>query len=428
MALSVLVIHLAGPIKAKRTRGTLLVLGRPFRFRGDVELLGAMGFRVLGIPWKAYVNLASLYWEFDYGELYIQKESFTDKKLASVHAFTRDFLESVASVLKKNHEIDCVISPALHYRQDLDWGTGFQRVGVPYVVIHRENTSVASNATNRVKIGQWLKLQPFEGDLLIVHNRDMLEELSLAGYAKRKDMAVLGAMRMDNLKNLQSEVKKNNFCIPEKPHITFFSFHLGSGLGGTVEQRLDYGLGVGFDQLFQSVHRAIGEFATENPQVDVTVKAKWGGNWQQAFDKLLADNNMQRDSIPNLKFDYHTDPHELILKSHGVVAFQSTTALEAGMLGRQVVWPNYAEAVGQFQDYILFQNTSLEGTFCYVDGADELKDALARLLTEPDLWNEERVQKFEKLFEKYISPLDGDICNRYASTLDNLIHKNAANF
>ena len=101
-----------------------------------------------------------------------------------------------------------------------------------------------------------------------------------------------------------------------------------------------------------------------------------------------------RDDIPNLNFDCHTDAHELILKSHAVVAFQSTNALEAGVLGRQVVWPDYAEAKSKFKDHIFFRNAGSHDAFLYVESPGELKNALSQLIIDPDLWDEARVRKF----------------------------------
>lgn len=423
VALSFFLTRLAGPKNAVDSKGTLLALGQPFRFRGDVEQLGAMGFRVLAVPWKIYAGLSTVFWESDFGQLYMQKRSFADKKMFSVHARTRDLLKSVANVIKTTHGINCVISAALHYRQDVDWGVGFKHAGIPYVVMHRENTSVASIATNEFKITQWLEMQPFEGDLLIVHGHEMLEALLQAGYAEPKQLLALGAMRMDKLIFLRADTGNRKLVLGGRPHITFFSFHLGSGLGMSLRRRLEPGVGAGFDELFSSVHGAIGEFAKENPEVDITVKAKWGGDWEEALNRVLKEKGIRRDDIPNLNFDCHTDAHELILKSHAVVAFQSTTALEAGVLGRQVVWPDYAEAKSKFKDHIFFRNAGLHDVFLYVESPGELKNALSQLIIDPDLWDEARFRKFENLFERYIGPLDGKITERYASVIDNVIKK-----
>ena len=122
--------------------------------------------------------------------------------------------------------------------------------------------------------------------------------------------------------------------------------------------------------------------------------------------------------MPNYRITVTDDPHELIRQSAVVIAFQSTTMLEAALAARPVVVPLFAEALrADHQPYLRFRDAY--HLFLTAGSADKMKALVQQSLQTPRL-AEEGLDEKRDLFEKYVSKLSADSLSRYVTLLGGL--------
>ena len=101
--------------------------------------------------------------------------------------------------------------------------------------------------------------------------------------------------------------------------------------------------------------------AIENPGILFYVKTKWAGTW---FDRIKSTilNNVGLDikDLPNLILDSEEDAQSLIERSSIVVAFNSTTVLETGLMGKKFILPIFCEAKEKYYNSNVFFREFLE--------------------------------------------------------------------
>ena len=118
-----------------KPRFTLLALN-PDRFRGDLPILAETGiFRVLKMPFEWQ---ARFYQRFQHPVAETSADAGhpgPDLDREAYRAYLRRFLPEFYRRLG----VDAVIGAAVHYRQDRDIGAVSEEIGVPYIVLHREN-------------------------------------------------------------------------------------------------------------------------------------------------------------------------------------------------------------------------------------------------------------------------------------------------
>ena len=81
--------------------------------------------------------------------------------------------------------IEAVVGAAVHYQSDWDIGTIAQELGVPYVVLHRENSFVAAPATKQQVMDRMRHAHPFTGSMIIMHNERARDCFIETGYVRR---------------------------------------------------------------------------------------------------------------------------------------------------------------------------------------------------------------------------------------------------
>ena len=385
-------------------RHTLLALS-PDRFRGDLSVLAATGaFQVLRMSFE---------WQARLYQRFTSAWGGNDATAFDREAY-RAYLLELLPVLYSGLGVDAVISAAIHYRQDREWGAVSQAAGFPYIVLHRENL-VTNEAHRRRFIDLGKSLGRFEGAHLIVHNEATRDAFLQSGFVSPGQVSALGAMRMDGfLRRIAAGSPSHR----ARPRLVFFSFAPGTGLFGQM------GLwpaepGAGLARFFANVHGAVGEIARDHPEIDVVIKPKWGGHWLDGVHGALHARGIDAGALPNLTVSADLDAQDLILNSDAAIAFGSTTMLEAAVAGRPVIVPFFDEAADPaYGEYI-----HLRGEFDAFDVAcseAELKAvALARLRDSrvPD----DLLAKRRALFERYVSAVAGGATARYTALIERVI-------
>ena len=98
-------------------------------------------------------------------------------------------------------KINCLLSADVRYISDIDLGLVSEKIGLPYIVLHRENLFACENIYNLV-LERWKKWGEFKGSKIIVHNEITKKLFMQSGFVpkkKEKKIEVGGCLRMDSL-------------------------------------------------------------------------------------------------------------------------------------------------------------------------------------------------------------------------------------
>ena len=315
----------------------------------------------------------------------------------------RRVLPSVLSRLN----IGAVITAAAHYHTDWDIGTAAEMIGARFVVLHRENSFVAAPAMQREVFERMRKAHPFTGRMIVMHNDLARQSFIDSGYVGPERVVSVGCLRMDEwIRWCDQKTAIGRDAL-------LFSFSYASGLIGRKNYATDGPLG--FVDLFRQTHVAFAELAKANAGHQFVVKTKYGQSDRTAILSVLAAAGIDPDKLPNYRITVSDDPHELIRRAAVVIAFQSTTMLEAALAARPVVVPLFAEAVrADHEPYLRFRDAF--HLFLTADSAERMKTLVQQNLRAPRLAVEGLSEKRE-LFEKYVSKLSADTLSRYVAIL-----------
>ena len=399
------------------SRGTLLALN-PSRFRDDLPVLARDGgFRVLVLPLIWQYRLLALYWTKElFDDLgpddYIAPKTGSPVALlrrrlrSGLHGFLRRLLEQL--------NVDCVLSAAIHYKQDVDIGLIAQDVGVPYVVLHRENLLTTTKQQAHV-LARGKRYGSFEGSLVIVHNQVIRDVLVESAFVPPEQIKAAGCLRMDPFvrKTMGATVSPS---LGKK--VLLFSFTHGSGLLGLLNDFCP-DRRTGWVRLFEQVHVALAKLAIRRPDLEVVFKLKWGGRWHDEIDHALSLHGIKRADIPNLTITHEGDGQDLIMEAGVVCGFGSTALLEAAIAGRPVIVPAFAEAIEPaYSEYLPFPEE--QHIFHIATDAESLANAVEERLKSPGV-DSELMRRRGEVFSKYVSSLDGNAIDSYSRALEEVI-------
>jgi hypothetical protein len=330
----------------------------------------------------------------------------------SLHKASRDralqIWRRVLPGVLKRFGIDVVITAAVHYHTDWEIGTVAEEIGARFIVLHRENSFVAAPAMQREVFERMRKAHPFTGRMIVMHNERARQSFIDSGYVTPNRIVSIGCLRMDEWVR---------WC--DKGHqigasALLFSFSYASGLIGRRNYAIDEPLG--FVELFRQTHVAFAELAQANPNREFVVKTKYGQSDRKAILSVLKSSGIDPDTMPNYRITVSDDPHELIRQAAVVVAFQSTTMLEAALAARPVVVPFFAEAASEdHEPYLRFRHAF--DLFLIAHSAAEMKTIVQDRLSKPRLEGARMTDK-RTLFENYVSTLSENVVQRYVAVLD----------
>ena len=401
----------------------------PERFRGELEALEANGyFNVIPCPTTLVYLLNALFVQsrHDAAGNY-SKSTYYDPPEHNPE-FSRQkkrlgqFYGRVLPFVFQNFNAVAVIVPNFTMPHFDLFGHAAQRMGLKYVVMHREGLMAAPGVleTNR----NWAKIAgKFQGDHLIVHNSKQMEALVESGYVDRRKISALGCIRMDKLVNrLDIEAPAGERC---RKSLVLFSFVPGQGLVGISGPNLPNfppNKRDGLWQLFTEVHAVVGEIARDYPEVEVVIKAKWGSNWRRAIHEVLRANGLDPAQLPNLKVTHLGNAHDLIFQATVVTSYGSTTMLEAALANKPVVFPFFAELrQDEFKDYVFFSDQL--DIFDVAQSRNQYKQKLTQALFAPVVDDPQLREKRRAIFSQFVSDTSGEALRRYEAKLIELVNE-----
>lgn len=391
---------------------TLLALNAE-RFRKDLELLVKTGkYRIYKAPDRWQGRFIRLFYPDNAKVFETGKTVAEQKAQKAIQKFLFYFLKSYYRLLK----IDAVLSAAIHYSQDYDWGIVSHRLGYPYIVLHRENLYASRGHINFI-INKLQKFVPFEGAHVIVHNDIVRDTWIKSGYITPDKISALGCMRMDHfIQSLKTSMKKNSQ--EKRKCACFFSFVPGTGL--VIDNQITAWGNKGHAghlELFQLTHKAFIEIAQENPSIDFIIKPKWGGRWKENITEMVKKSGINISGLKNLIIDETLDAHKIILERADVVTgFGSTTLLEAALAGKTVIVPHFSTAAKEaYQDFILLKEDY--PIFEVASSVEEFKKLILQGLYNTHIPGKDLQKERGRVFEKYISPLACNAIENYSKKI-----------
>jgi len=404
-----------GSKKAK----TLLAL-TPIRFRGELEALAAAaGFRVLKVPFDWQCKVLALFWPKNLSEINFRERYFNpegDSEIIELQTKIRSFLKIFLKALYKKLSIDCVIGAGVWYIHDYDWGWMSKEIGVPYIILHRENL-VTSSKQREYYLNKFKRLNKFRGNHIIVHNLVLKELLIQSGFVSSDKVSVMGCIRMDNLiaqlKNMKKQPKARG-------KVLLFSFHYGVGLQnvrnpGFVNRDL------GLVNLFEHVHVSIAKLALKHKDIDFIIKPKWGGNWIDEISYVLSKNSIEISDVDNLQVLDDIDVHDLIMEADVVCGYGSTTLLEAAIARKPVIIPYFDELLKpEYSDNIHFKEYL--HIFDVANSVEDFGELIIRRLANSEI-TEECMKERYAIFNQYISSMDDNALENYMKEINQVISK-----
>lgn len=397
------------------TRATILALN-PDRFRGDLEILAATGeFRILKAPFEWQARLLGEFYPPDTKLTQLmgaEGSSITANARRRLHKFLRRFLRT----LYRTTNVQCVIGAAIHYRQDVDWGAVSAEIGVPYVVLHRENLLAAPEHC-REFIERGRSYGKFLGSHLIVHNEIAKRVWSESGFVAPEHVSVIGCLRMEPyLQRVRSRTPRSD---GQQKRACLFSFGPGTGLFGLAVGHWPTDPDFGLVQLCKRTHVAFGELARAHPDIEFIIKPKWDGKWIESVEQILREAGIVLSACPNLKFLPDADAHDLILNSDVVIGYASTTLLEAAVAGTPVIMPYFDEALApEFSDHVSFRDE--RDVFDVANSPEQLKLLVVEKLNDPSV-DAAQLKARTDLFERYVCGVEETASAKLAGILKHII-------
>lgn len=381
---------------------TILALN-PKRFRGDLECLAQTGhYRILKMPFNWQGRFYNWFYSDHKSISPLNPDNDFLVKQNKYQNFLKHFLPKFFSYLK----IDIVIGAAIHYRQDYDLASVSHQLGIPTFILHREG-NLASAEIRKVYENRCRNYNAFHGTHLVVQN-DIQKEISIsAGYVKANQCSNVGILRMDNfLDKVNTSFQfQDNKCKRNRKKITFFSFGPSTGIITAKPNNWPYDEENYLQKFCYATHTAMFHYAKNNPNLDVIIKPKWGGNWVEHIHKIAKKQNYELQKITNLKIEPELNVHNLLFESDVVIGFGSTTLLEASILGLPVIMPLYEEASEKkWQGWIQYRDWL--GCFDIATSAEHLRQLIDHRLRNPEI-SDEMMTLRKRAFETFISSLNG---------------------
>ena len=391
------------------------------RFRKDLEILSnTKQFKILSMPFKWQQRLLSPFWTKPFPpKRYHNPDPQKDQDIIAMQQSLRSFFRKFLPLLFKQLKIDCVIGAAIHYKQDYDFGFITHEIGVPFIVLHKENFA----ASQRLVEGNYNRsknMGRFKGTHIIVHNEIMKDIFIRSGFVKPVNISALGCLRMDDYirKVKQSNIIYENHM--SKKRVALFYFQHGVGLSTLMGAWSTDGK-TGFIKLFEDAHMTIARLASRYSDIEFVIKAKWGGEWVDRIKDVILKNNINPDSLKNLIITSERDAQEIILQSDVICGFGSTTILEAAITGKPVIIPFFDEAVmTEYSDSVILKDDLHH--FDVAGSPAEFEEMIIKRIHDPSV-DPFVLKERERLFERYVSCLAGNASERYVNLIADIIHQ-----
>tara|TARA_R110002096_G_scaffold42144_1_gene113705 strand:- start:246 stop:1568 length:1323 start_codon:yes stop_codon:yes gene_type:complete len=252
------------------------------------------------------------------------------------------FMEKVLSILGNHWPFDAVLSGNFGYLQQQEVARIVENRGIPFITLFKEGLVIPAYLDELPK--KVIDRKRYIGSKIIFYSEQIRDAVlkSDAFDGAEFEVAVSGIPRMDRLVGAPAAKKKRMVLFSFYPEDKFRCFDSSPD---TLKRACDAADGF---------HRIIYRFAKDNPDWELVVKTKVGERYlTYARDLLVAECG---EVLANVQVTNAGAAVDLIEEARVVVAFQSTTGIEALVAGRTVICPDFGEFFGDepwdyFQDH-----------------------------------------------------------------------------
>lgn len=302
-----------------------------------------------------------------------------------------------------------VISPALLSGADIQVGTIAERLGIPYIVLHKENYCTTQKAYDF-----WynkMSRERFNGSSIILHNKIMKECIVKSGFAPETRVHACGCLRMDKFVREPFD---------HKGGMTALLFSWVPGAASTVKNWPDKGKI--FWPLFIEAHQEFAHLAALYPSKRFVIKTKWGGRWHEEIRNAIGPK------IPaNIELiGDEREAHDLIREAKVISGFSSTILLESALSGKKVVLPLF-NIPNEWMPYVMHAQDA-DRLFTVATNKYNYRSEIELGLTGPYEVADEMMAYRREAFERYISSLRATATQQYVSVMNQVIRKDARLF
>jgi len=319
-----------------------------------------------------------------------------------------EFLENVLRSLRKQMNAAAIISAAVYYKRNVLWERACQEIGFPFVCLHRESAAEDPETLEKLVKENRLELhREFFGHRIFAGSEHFKKALVESGYADAEKVIVTGLPRFDISHYWSSQINRST-----EKCILLFSFMPAFSVPEVYEE-LGVHVEAGFVELFYSVHRAIASLAVRNPEVKFVIKPKWYvGAWKEFIDKAVAKETNALPTFPsNLLIDDNEMAQDLINKASLIVAFNSTTIVEAILQERIVLVPWYAEALEKYSHNVFYRK--YENAFLTAKSEEEFENTIQAYINGTLVDESDSEEFISNVMDRY----DGKASARIESTI-----------
>lgn len=341
----------------------------------------------------------------------------------------RDCIKLVLSVLFAVYRVRAVVTPNVRYVSDLDWAYVSARLDVPEIVFYREGLVMYPRA-RRGAIERHRLFGKFQGAKILVHNKAMKEVFLESGFANKDQVIVCGALRMDEL---TIRVKKYDTS-SEKRQILWFFFCPGLYQYDTVDEFGTRPAGTPTD-LYSKFLNGLLDYLVQDSEATLLIKPKTlspkGTNYptrELLYLDLIRHKFTERKyrDLANGRVRIESDIgiYDAIESSRVVCGLQTTALLEAAVFGKRIIIPFFEEfREGSWAERLAYR--SYPNSFTLSRDVIDLHKELQTCLNQENEVTAETMLERRRLFEKWISPLSGDIVENYVREIEGVIVEGA---
>ena len=262
------------------------------------------------------------------------------------------------------------------------------------------------------------KFTPSKADLILTYNTTTKNALINAGFVNAKKIHATGCLRYADLLKKFKKRSKNS----EYKKIVFYSFQFNSYINTDPAEKYKHMPAFGNEGLvnfFKNTHNLLIDFASENPKINLDIKIKWPGIWEETIYKnwkKFSGQAMLPKNVRIISSDFNSSIFE---NADLIISWVSTTILESFILDKPILIPKFDEAKKKYDNFIDLSEYKKTCTIC--ENKNLFINQVKKNLTISNVSSKIMSQR-KKLINKYLTTnttkMIKETKNRIIKTID----------
>jgi hypothetical protein len=319
-------------------------------------------------------------------------------------------VEKIFRHLYKMLKFDIVFAGNYVYVSQQEFFRAAKQYNIPVIVLYKEGGIMASVNKSKLINENLYKNKKFLGTRILFYNKPIFSRLLEAKIEgiHENNSSVVGIPRLDKyIKSKNKESKKNN--------ITLFAFDPNTKSKNFVS---DKNLASDYIKMGNDFMKTIILFCKGNPDFNLIIKTKNDPSSVKQINDLLKE--LKINALPeNIKVLNSGNPFEIISNSDIIAGSLSTTLIEALLMDRPILCPNYFNLnASGFDDMFEDHREIVNYILSYEELSDLLKNSNFKKIS---------VKAKELALEPMIYSLDGKSSERVVKEIIDCIESSKNN-